>query len=308
MLSETSACYTSADSDIGLSLILTIVDDFVIVARDRAAMAEIKRRLRTAWTIVDKGPAEWVINLRVQRDKPAGVLKLDQSAYIERKLREYGLDKMPGKRLPMKPSQPVSAAMCPRTEAERAEAAALPYRSRTGSLNYLRITRPDMCCAISILSQYNKLWGKLHYDATTHAFQYAGATKEWGLIFRKSGWSLGEKVKVVVWLDAGFASCPDTRRSRCGFFIVLNGDVIDFNCNLQPGVPAQSTAAAEYRTIVGACNDVIWLRSFLNELGIQIDEPVLFREDNQACVTMATNFVTNKRTKHIDVKHHVIRY
>ena len=60
MLSETSACCTSADSDVGLSLILTIVDDFVIVTRDRAVMVEIKRRLRTAWTIVDKAPAECV--------------------------------------------------------------------------------------------------------------------------------------------------------------------------------------------------------------------------------------------------------
>ena len=198
--------------------------------------------------------------------------------------------------------------MCPQTATEKSEVADLPYRSRTGSLNYLRITRPDMCCAISILSQYNKLWGKPHFDATTHAFQYAGATKEWGLIFRKSGWAFGQKVIVVVWLDSGFASCPDTRRSRCGFFIFLNGDIIDFNCKLQPGVPAQSTAAAEYRTVVEACNAVIWLRSALNELGIQIQEPILFREDNQACINMSTNFMTTKRTKHIDVKYHVIRY
>ena len=53
MLCETSIYYTPMDPDIGLSIIITIVDDFVIIARDRAAMAEIKRRLRTAWTIVD---------------------------------------------------------------------------------------------------------------------------------------------------------------------------------------------------------------------------------------------------------------
>ena len=84
--------------------------------------------------------------------------------------------------------------------------------------------------------------------------------------------------------------------------------ILDVQYDQLPVVPAQSTAAAEYRTIVGACNAVVWLRSFLNELGIQIEEPVLFREDNQACINMATNFMTNKRTKHIDVQHHVIRY
>ena len=89
---------------------------------------------------------------------------------------------------------------------------------------------------------------------------------------------------------------------------MLNGDNVDFGCKLQPGAPAQSTAAAEYRAILDALNAVIWLRSFLKELGISIQEPVLFREDNEACIQMSTNFMTSKRTKHIDVKHHVIRY
>ena len=110
------------------------------------------------------------------------------------------------------------------------------------------------------------------------------------------------------YVDASFASCPDTRRSRGGFFIKLNGDVVDYDCKLQPGVPAQSTAVAEYRAVTAACNAVIWLRSFLNELGIHIREPVLFYEDNEACITTATNYTTTKRTKHMDVKHHVIRY
>ena len=190
-------------------------------------------------------------------------------------MREFGIDNLPGKRLPMKPSQPVSAATLPQTDSERAEAEKLPYRSRTGALNYLRLTRPDMCCTNSILSQYNKCWGTDHYSATTHAWQYAKSTKDWGLIYRKSGWQYGQPVDVVVWLDSGFASCPDTRRSRSGFFIYLNGDVVDFGCKLQPGAPAQSTAAAEYRAIVDALNAVIWLRSFLLELGIHIQEPIL---------------------------------
>ena len=102
-----------------------------------------------------------------------------------------------------------------------------------------------MCCVNSILSQYNKKWGSKHFDVTTHAWQHAGYTKHWGLIQRKSGWTYGDKAKVIVWLDSGFASCPDTRRSRSGFFIMLNGDVVDFGCRLQPGEPAQSTAVAE---------------------------------------------------------------
>ena len=125
---------------------------------------------------------------------------------------------------------------------------------------------------------------------------------------RKSGWKLGQKARATVYVDAGHASCPDTRRSRGGFFLFLNGDTIDFGCKLQPGAPAQSTAVAEYRSVTDACNAIIWLRACLKQLGIQLHEPVLFKEDNEACINMSTNYMTTKRTKHIDVKHHVIRY
>jgi hypothetical protein len=235
-------------------------------------------------------------------------LKIDQQAYIEKKLREFGLDALPGKRLPMKTNHRLSSDMCPDTPAEKEAMQKLPYRSRTGSLNYLRLTRADMSCTNSILSQFNKNYGQAHFDATTHALLYAGLHKHWGLIMRKSGWIFGEPVNVSVYVDAGHGSCPDTRRSRSGFFVKLNGDVIDFDCKLQPGVPAQSTAISEYRAVTAACNAVIWLRTFLNELGISIREPVLFHEDNEACINNATNFMTTKRTKHVDIKYHVIRY
>ena len=95
-------------------------------------------------------------------------------------------------------------------------------------------------------------------------------------------------VNVSVYVDAGF-------------FLKLNDDVIDFDCKLQPGAPAQSTAVSEYRAVTSACNSVIWLRSFLKELGIKINEPVLFHEDNEACINNATNYMTTKRNKHVDL-------
>ena len=41
---------------------------------------------------------------------------------------------------------------------------------------------------------------------------------------------------------------------------------------------------------------------------MELHEPVLFREDNMAAISMTTNFMTTKRTKHVDIQHHVIRY
>ena len=289
-------------------MIGTVSDDFVIIAKNPAITAEIKRRLSKVWTISDKGPIKWLLNMRIHRDRPRGILKIEQSAYIEKKLREFGLDRLPPKKLPMDPRAVFSQGQCPKTEEEKRAASKLPYRSRTGSLNYLRLTHPEMCCTNSILAQHNKCWGQEHFAGTTHAWQYAGGAKHWGLVMRKSGWKLGEKLHATVYVDAGHGSCPDSRRSRDGFFIFLNGDPINFGCKLQPGVPAQSTSVAEYRAITTACNALIWMRSCLKELGMELHEPVLFREDNQATISMATNYMTTKRTKHVDIRHHVIRY
>ena len=133
----------------------------------------------------------------------------------------------------------------------------LPYRSHTRSLNYLRLTCADMCCTNSILSQFNKLYGQPHFDATSHAWLYAGLHKHWGLFIRKIGWNIDTPVIVAVYVNAGHGSCLDTRRSHSGFFIKLNVDVVDFDCKLQPSVPTQSTAVSEYHAVTAACNTVI---------------------------------------------------
>ena len=168
MKAETSIYYTLPPSKFGLSIIGTVSDDFAIVARTPEISAEIKRGLSKVWKVTDKGPIKWMLNMRIRRDRPNGILKIEQSAYVEQKLREYKLENLPPKRLPMAPHKLFSASQCPTTEEDKREAAKLPYRSRTGSLNYLRLTRPDMCCTNSILSQRNANWGKAHFDATTH--------------------------------------------------------------------------------------------------------------------------------------------
>ena len=132
MASETSIYYTLPSSPLGLSIIGTVSDDFAIVSKDKSTSAEIKRRLSTIWKITDKGPIKWMLNLRIRRDRPAGIMKIEQSAYVEQKLREFGIDDLPPKRLPMDPRKPLSKSQCPTTDEEiRCEKATLPFAYRS---------------------------------------------------------------------------------------------------------------------------------------------------------------------------------
>ena len=53
-------------------------------------------------------------------------------------------------------------------------------------------------------------------------------------------------------------------------------------------------------------NQAMWYRSFLVELGYTMDNPIPLHGDNKGAIDLALNPVTGKRSKHIDIKHHVI--
>ena len=77
---------------------------------------------------------------------------------------------------------------------------------------------------------------------------------------------------------------------------------------MQPGAPAQSTTEAEYRALSAALNELIWIVMVLEEVGIRVQKPICIKEDNEATIKLGENNMTSARSKHIDTRHHVIRY
>ena len=56
-----------------------------------------------------------------------------------------------------------------------------------------------------------------------------------------------------------------------------------------------------------AANQAKWYHSILSELGYTINAPIPIHGDNKGAIDLALNPVTGRRSKHIDIKHHVIR-
>ena len=46
----------------------------------------------------------------------------------------------------------------------------------------------------------------------------------------------------------------------------------------------------------------------LREIGIKVMTPIEFKEDNEATIKLGQNKMASARSKHIDLRHHVIRY
>ena len=50
--------------------------------------------------------------------------------------------------------------------------------------------------------------------------------------------------------------------------------------------------------------DIVWLRSFLEDLNISSPSPMPMHFDNQAVIFIAGNSTFHKRTKHIEIELH----
>ena len=106
--------------------------------------------------------------------------------------------------------------------------------------------------------------------------------------------------------DSSPADQTDDRHSTCGFVFLLANAAIGWASRKQRTV-AQNTTEAEYMAMTDASNQGVWYRSFLSELGYEVNAPIPLHCDNKGAVDLALNPVTGRRSKHIEIRHHVLR-
>ncbi|GBL98061.1 Retrovirus-related Pol polyprotein from transposon TNT 1-94 [Araneus ventricosus] len=108
-----------------------------------------------------------------------GQITMSQSKYIENALEKFNRQDAKTVKTLLDPSVKLTKEMCPKTEAQNAEMSLYPYRSLTGSLMYLTIcTRPDICHALSYLSQFNENPNMPHWTAAKRVLKYLKGPKK----------------------------------------------------------------------------------------------------------------------------------
>ena len=114
-----------------------------------------------------------------------------------------------------------------------------------------------------------------------------------------------ESMKLIAVSDTDFANCLETRRSVGCYFITIGGCLVDYAMAKHTSL-SDSTTEAEYKELAKTSKCSKFVLMLQRELRLE-DLPAILFEDNTGAIFLSENLSVNKRTKHIDIKHHFIR-
>ena len=295
-----------------LILLYLFVDDFQgsFHAEDRAEWGEMKRALSVRFKAKDLGESQWILGMRISRDRVAKTITLDQELYVTKALEKYGFAECKSAPTP----EVVGAAHAEPTAEQAKPADRQRYMEITGSLMYAAIsTRLDIAHAVHYLASHMLAPTGQHMAAAERVLRYLAGTRQAGLVFgSRNGGVAGDSrghakldVDVCAYADADWANNRGDRRSITGWVGKLNGDPISWASKKQRTV-ALSTCEAELYAEAAAIQEVLWLRGLVKELGLHTHLGSTVYGDNQSAIAVSKNGVKGERTKHVDVKYHFV--
>jgi hypothetical protein len=273
------------------------VDDAIFCGPNRDKVLALKAAFMQKWETRDLGDVTEFLRMRITREG-SHKIHLDQCAYLQTVLERCGMTNAKAAATPL-PAGYMPEPVSPDTVIDPELRSR--YQTVIGSLLYLMLgTRPDIAFAVTKLAQFAARPTKEHLAKALYICRYLVGTSNYRITYNgTSGKGL------VACTDSDWASDHTNRRSQSGFFIVLADGAITWTSRAQKTIALSSTEA-EYMALSDCSRQVVWIRTLLWELGYRL-KPIPICGDNQGSIFIASNPVTEKRSKHIDIRFHYIR-
>ncbi len=278
------------------------VDDLLLIGESPGLISGMKKMLSDRFEVTDLGDLSYFLGIKVSRDRSSRLITLSQPKYINNVLERFNMaDCHPSPSLPAVPKSYLPQGRdIPVTPEAQDLLSQIPYREAVGCLMYLMVTtRPDIAYAVQAVSQHTSTPRLVHWEAVKRILRYLKGTVDAGLTLGGKGVPI-----LKAYADADWANDPSDRKSISGYSFTLGEGAFVWK-SLKQQLTASSSTEAECISLWTATKHVDHILCLLEELGCPQQGPVEIFQDNKS--TIAVCEMARPKSKHIDVKHCVVR-
>lgn len=294
-LNQADKCIYSKFDSSGKGIIICLyVDDMLIFGTDQHQVDTTKKFLSSSFDMKDMGEAEVILGIRIKRGNNG--ISVSQSHYIEKILKRFNLGNCLSVSTPVDPT----ISLMPNTGAPVSQ---LEYSRAIGSLMYAMIcTRPDIAFAVGKLSRYTSNPSSHHWQALYRVFKYLKGTMDYCLTYS------GFPSVIEGYSDASWITNKEDHSSTSGWVFLLGGGAISWASKKQTCITA-STMESEFVALAAAGKEAEWLRDLIYEIPLwpKPISTISIRCDSAATLAKAYSHVYNGKSRHLGVRHSMIR-
>jgi hypothetical protein len=272
--------------------IVIYVDDGLIMGSSLTELKDEVKSLKEEFKVTVQ-PVKRFLGIEIIENENG--IFLHQQKYIRDLLQKFGMSECKIRDIPMQPGLQLQRMHPADTEYE--------FQELIGSLLFLaRCTRPDITYAVHYLSRFFSAYSKQHWDEAKKILQYLQGTKDLGILYKKQNCN-----DLCGYVDADYGSDLESRKSTTGCVFLFNESPVIWMSKRQTCVALSSTES-EYVALAQAGKESVWLNRIYAELDMPIDAAICLKTDSQSAIKLAKNPEYHDKTKHIDIRHHYIRW
>ena len=124
---------------------------------------------------------------------------------------------------------------------------------------------------------------EIHWKESKNILQYVQGTRSFGVHYAASS-----PLELVGFSDSDWAADLNDRKSTLVFVFMLSNGPILWSSKKKHTI-SLSSVEAEYKGVVNAATQCVWLHGILRELGVALDSPTVIRCENQSVIKISTN-------------------
>ncbi|GJW65201.1 zinc finger, CCHC-type containing protein [Tanacetum coccineum] len=295
LLNQANKCVYSKFDETSKGVVICLyVDDMLIFDTDQDQVDLTKEFLSSRFSMKDMGEADVILGIRIKHE--SNEIAISQSHYIEKLLKKFNYFDC----TPLSTPMDTSEKLMPNNGQAVSQ---LEYFRVIGCLMYaMTCTRPGIAFVVGKLSMYTSNPDTQHWQAIQRVLKYLKKTMNYRLMYT------GYPSVLEGYTDASWISNTEDNSSTSGWVFLLGGGAISWASKKQTCITS-STMESKFVALAAVGKEAEWLKNLLLEIPLWVKPiaPISIRCDSAATLAKAYSQMYNGKSRHLGVRHSMIR-